>query len=358
MIAAASAGFSSAATSSKLVDEMRDYVRALVRAHPEAAGDKKKKEAREDMVKKAGQQGVFEVTEDQEKKLRRRKDVVADGEYKQALAQLKSLNSKDPKVTFLIKYAGQERIKGAEKLLAYRLMKRDYAKAAEKASSERGKRVTAILAKYTAYKTAHSKPPASLADLDLPEDCKQFVNSKGEKVDWIYIGHLGPRLKANNSHVVLVEPEPLGDARICGMDSGEVVRFKNSSIEGQINKLVEAMKNGTVQPGAPGGGGGASSAALAAIMKKIALHKDLNNGKSPSTLGELELDAGHKTYTDPATGEKLPWIYLGDKSRIAVNNDTTVIIAAPKAHNGKRLVGLSNGKTAVVDDQQIAPLLK
>ncbi|MFK7911245.1 MAG: hypothetical protein AB8F34_11695 [Akkermansiaceae bacterium] len=351
-------GLSFAATSRKMVDEMEDYVRDLIRAHPEVAGDKKKKEARADMVKEAGQNRVFEVTEAEEKKLRRRKDMMKDGEYKAALENIKSLNSKDPKITFLIKYAEEKNIKGVEKFLAYRLIKFNYASAAQKVSHEREKRMATILKLYVDYKAANSKPPASLEDLKLPEDCKKFVDSKGNKIDWIYIGHLGPRLKANNSHVVLIEPEPLGDIRVCGMDTGEVVRFQNSSVEAPIKKLVDAMDKGDVKPAGVESGSSAASPALSAIMKKIALYKDLNNNKMPGSLNDLTIDEKHKVYKDPVSGEETPWIYLGVKSRIQVNKELKVIIVAPKAHNGKRLAGLSDGKIVALNDKQIAPLLK
>ena len=347
----------SAATSQKLLGEMEDYIRDLIRAHPEVVGEKKKKKYREEMVEQARREGIYELSEAQEKNLRRNKEVVKDNDFATTLKQMKSLNSEDPKVTFLLKYAQQDRIKSVEKLLAYRLMKRDYGKAAQKAADARAKRMKVILTKYTDYKTANNKPPADLATLDLPEDCKQFVNSKGEKVDWIYFGHLGPQLKTDSSHIVLVCPEPLGDARTCGLDNGEVVHFKNSSIEKQINKVLEAIKNGTIQPSAGGASAGGAQAALAAIMKRLKVYQELNNGKLPDALSDLKVAPEHLNYTDPATGKKSPWIYLGSNSPLRVNDKVKVLVVAPQPHQGRRLAGLSDGKIGALDDKQIAPAL-
>lgn len=351
-----------AATSQKLMSEMEDYARDLVRKHPEVVGDKKKKEYREDMVKQAGQAGVFELSKDQEKLLRRRKEIVPNDKFQEMLSKMKALNSKDPKVTFLISYAENDRIKAVEKVLAYRLMQRDYAKAAEKAANERGKHMHTVLQKYVDYKQTNSKPPASLSDLGLPEESKKFTNSKGEKVDWIYIGHLGPRLKTNNSHVVLIAPEPAGDARACGLDNGEIVRFKNSSVQGHIDKIVKSMNDGTATPTGGGGSnvqtGSGSSQALSAIMKRIKIYKELNNDKLPSSLSDLKIAPEHKNYTDPASGEKLAWIYLGANSRIRVGENTKVIIVAPKANGDKRLAALSDGRIITIPEKQIGPALK
>ena len=351
-------GSAHAATSSKLVDEMEDYVRDLIRAHPEVIGDKKKTQAREAMVNNAGQQRVFELTEDEAKLLRRRKDLVKDSDYRATLEKMKALHSKDPEITFLIKYAEQEKIKSAEKLLAYRLMKLDYAQAAEKVAAHRSKIMHTILKKYADYKAANSKPPQSLHDLELPQECKKFTNSKGKKVDWIYIGHLGPQLKTDNSHIVLIEPEPNGDVRICGMDNGQVTRFQNNSVEGHINKLVETMKKDDTNRSAQQVATNTSSASLMKVMKKIALHKDLYNNKLPNSLNDLKIDEADKCYTDPETGEKTPWIYLGKSSKIQGSSGVKIIIAAPKAHQTKRLAGLSNGKIVLLNDDSIAPLLK
>lgn len=353
-------GMASAAHSTKLQKEMEDYARDLLRKHPEAAGEKKKRDAREDMVKEARNDRIFELTETQEKNLRRRKDIVTDGEFKTVLKQMKALNSKDPKVTFLIEYAEQDKIKAIEKVLAYRLMKRDYTKAAEKAANERSKRMKTILAKYSDYKAANSKAPESLADLDLPEDCKKFVNSKGEKVDWIYIGHLGPQLKTETSYVVLVEPEPSGGARVCGLDSGDIVRFKNSAVESNINKIVEAMKNGTAKKASDqqqGGGNHPSMGALKSLMGKYMTYKKANEGKAPASLDALDLTADEKQYTSPASGEKMDWIFLGSASKISVGNDVKVVIAAPKASQGVRIIGLSDGRVGTIKDSNIAPHL-
>ena len=218
---------------------------------------------------------------------------------------------------------------------------------------ERTQQINTILKKYADYKAANNKPPASLDDLELPENCKKYVNSKGEKVDWIYIGHLGARLRSENSHVVLATPEPLGDVRLCGMDNGTIARFRNGSIQEPLEKLAGAKKGGSINTGATT----ATSPALAAVMKKIALFKDLNNEKLPESLSDLELDDAHRNYTDPATGEKNPWIYLGNKSKFKVK-DAKVIILAPKGHKGRRLAGLSNGKIVALNDKAITPHLK
>lgn len=344
-----------AAPSEKLMREMEDYVRDLVRAHPEVIGDKKKKEYREDAVQSAGRDGVFELSESDAKKLRRRKELIKDTDYKKTLKEMQSLNSESPEITFLIKYAEQERIKAVEKLLAFRLMKRAYGQAAEEASNRLGTQMTAILNAYTQYKKEHNKAPASLSELNIPDNAKKFINSKGEKVDWIYIGHLGEVLRAEGSHIVLAAPEPTAGNRMCGMDNGKILPFKNSAIEKHLNEVVQNAQNGTLTPA---GGNNLSSEALTAVMKKIDLYKDLNNENLPGSLDDLKIDDAHKNYTDPASGDKTPWIYLGSSSRIRVNENTKVIIVAPKEHQGKRLAGLSNGKIVTLDEKQIAQALK
>lgn len=359
-------GVTQAARQNAVDKEMEDYARDLFRAHPEAAGDDKPRDAAKKMYRDAKQLKLLEVSKAEEKKLRKREEMVGKGMYSTAIDQLKALNSKDPKITFLIKYAENPKIKSDEKLLAYRLMQHNYKKAADDAARERSNRISTILAKYTAYKESHDgKAPPSLGDLDLPEDCQKFTNSKGEEIDYIYIGHLGPRLKTNNTHVVLIEPEPLGTARVCGLDDGNVVNFKNSAVQGHIDKIVKSMNDGTAPSGGGGGGGdgkagggqAAPAGALAGFMRKYKIFKELNNDKEPSSIDELNLADKDKKYTDPGTGEKLDWIFLGSSSKISAGEGIKVIVASPKPSGGSRLVGLSNGKVVTIKESQIAPML-
>ncbi len=199
------AGVTQAARQNAVDKEMEDYARDLFRAHPEAAGDDKPRDAAKKMYEDAKQNRLLELTKDEEKILRKREEMVVAGRYSAAIDQLKALNSKDPKISFLIKYAENPKIKSDEKLLAYRLMQHNYKKASVDAARARRIRITTILTKYRAYKENNDgKAPPSLGDLDLPEDCQKFTNSKGEEVDYIYIGHLGPRLNTNNTHAVPV----------------------------------------------------------------------------------------------------------------------------------------------------------
>jgi hypothetical protein len=142
------------------------------------------------------------------------------------------------------------------------------------------------------------------------------------------------------------------------MDNGQVTRFQNNSVEGHINKLVETMKKDDTNRSAQQVATNTSSASLMKVMKKIALHKDLYNNKLPNSLNDLKIDEADKCYTDPETGEKTPWIYLGKSSKIQGSSGVKIIIAAPKAHQTKRLAGLSNGKIVLLNDDSIAPLLK
>ena len=347
---------SSAATSEKLLDEMKDYARELIRKHPDLAGKISKKDAREALVNSAGQNGIFELGEADEKKLRRRKSVISDRNYKEMIKKIKALNIKKPEITFLIEYAEQEKIKEAQKLLAYRLMKKNYDGLARAAADQRRITISKILKEYKTYKNENKQAPKSLEELNLNAELQQFTNSEGEKVDWIYIGHLGPILKTEDSHVVLIAPEPFGNARTCGLDSGRIVNFKNDAIEDRINQIVEGMKSGKIQPGATAGPPGTSKV-LSEVMKKISIYKDLNNDKLPSSLNDLNIEEKLKSYTDPATGEQTPWIYFGKNSKIKVQENVYVIIIAPKAHQDKRLAGLSNGKIVVLPEKQIAPIL-
>lgn len=351
-----------AARQNALEKEMEGYARDLFRAHPEAAGDDKPRDAAEKMYKEAQQEKLLELTKADEKKLRKREEMVGGGMYTTALNELKSLNSKDPKITFLIKYAENPKIKADEKLLAYRLMQHHYKTGAEQAARDRSKRLATILTNYTAYKKDHGgKAPASLADLNLPKDCQKFTNSKGEEVDWIYIGHLGPALKTNNTHVVLAEPEPLGDGRVCGLDDGNIVTFKNSQIQPHLEKLAHAksgQNGGTNENGGNANGGQpVAEGALAGFMKKYKIFKELNNNKEPTSIDDLNLAEEDKKYTDPASGKKIDWIFLGQSSRISAGGDIKVIVVAPMAHNGGRLAGLSDGKVVRIEESQIAPLL-
>ena len=346
-----------------LEKEMEDYARDFYRAHPEAAGEDKVRDARQKMYNEAKQHRLLELTRDEEKKLRRRQDLIGKGNYNSTLGELKALNSQDPKITYLIKYAENPKIKGDEKLLAYRLMKFNYQRAAAQAAEDRSKRIHTILSQYTAYKQNNDgKAPASLDDLDLPEDCKKFTNSKGEKVDWIYIGHLGARLQANNSHVVIAEPEPLGSARICGLDSGEVARFNNKSIQPQLEKLAKAKGDGSgaANPDGNNAGDGESAAgsALAGLMKRYRIYKELNNNKEPESIDDLNLSDKDKKFTDPKTGEQLDWIFLGKNSRIQAGDGLKVIVVSPRAYNNYRLAGLSNGKVVKIPESKIGPMLK
>ncbi len=358
------AGVTQAARQNAVDKEMEDYARDLFRAHPEAAGDDKPRDAAKKMYEDAKQNRLLELTKDEEKILRKREEMVVAGRYSAAIDQLKALNSKDPKISFLIKYAENPKIKSDEKLLAYRLMQHNYKKAAVDAARARRIRITTILTKYRAYKDSNDgKAPPSLGDLDLPEDCQKFTNSKGEEVDYIYIGHLGPRLNTNNTHVVLIEPEPLGDNRVCGLDDGNVANFKNSQVQPHIDKIVKSMNDGTAPnsggggDGKAGGGQAAPAGALTGFMKRYKIFKELNNDKEPSSIDELNLADKDKNYTDPGTGEKLDWIFLGSSSKISAGEGIKVIVASPKPSGGSRLAGLSNGKVVTIKESQIGPML-
>lgn len=346
-------GISQAARKNALEKEMESYARDFFRAHPEAAGDKKPRDARETMIRDARNAKILQLTKADKKKLRKRQDMVGPGIFSTALNELKSLKSKTSEITYLIKYAEQENIKPNEKLLAYRLIQHTYEKAVAESTKARIKQLASVLAKYTSYKKAHqSKAPDSLNDLDLAEDYKQFTNSKGEKIDWIYIGHLGPILQITGSHIVLAEPEPHGEIRICGFDDGNVIPIKNDKVEKHINSVLKAMKDGTV-----GRDKIVANRSLAGVMEKIKSYKGQNDGKLPESLDKLNLPENSKQYTDPVNGKKLDWLYLGKQSRISVGDGVTVIIVAPRSHQGKRLVGLSNGKVARIKDSEIAPML-
>lgn len=347
-----------AARQNALEKEMEDYARDFYRKHPKAAGDKKIRDAREDLYKKAKAEQVLELTKKQEKKLRKREDLVTDGAYKTALNQLKSLNSKDPDVTFLIEYSEKEKIKPAEKLLAHRLTLNTYKKAEAKAIEDRSKRMYAVMAKYTEYKSANGKAAGSLADLNLPEDCKQFVDpATGNKSDWIYIGHLGARLKSSDSFIVLAEPLPLGDSRVCGLDSGKIVKFKESSIKEHLEKLAKtpagegsddkktSVSSGGNHPGIP---------ALKQLMKKYRIYKQLHSNTGPKSLSDLDLTADEKQYQDPDGGAKSDWIFLGEKSKIKGQDGVAVVIVAPKPYQGNRIAGLSDGRHVTIPDESIS----
>ncbi|BDS05337.1 hypothetical protein NT6N_03770 [Oceaniferula spumae] len=352
-----------AARENALEKEMEDYARDFYREHPDAAGDKKSREAREDLVKKMKGAQVLDLTKDQEKKLRKREDLVTDGTFKTALDQLKALNSKEPDVTFLIAYAEKEKIKPAEKLLAHRLIQHTYQSAMQKATEARGQRMYQVMAKYTEYKSANGKAPASLAELNLPDDCKQFVDpTTGAKKDWIYIGHLGARLKANESHIVLAEPEPLGEARVCGLDDGKIVNFKESSIKEHLDKLANATPSGDGDSSGANVPTGSNSnhpgfATFKSLMKKYKIHKQLNGGRAPESLSDLDLTDEEKQYTDPDGGGKSDWIFLGDKSKIKNGDGTACVLVSPKAYKGVRLIGLADGRTATIADKDITPHL-
>ncbi len=93
-------------------------------------------------------------------------------------------------------------------------------------------------------------------------------------------------------------------------------------------------------------------------MKKYRIYKELNNDNEPASLADLNLGDEHKQYTDPASGEKSDWIFLGKSSRISIGNGIKVVVVSPKAHAGFRLVGLSNNKMSTVKEAEIGPLLK
>ncbi|MGB0992537.1 MAG: hypothetical protein ACPG32_08710 [Akkermansiaceae bacterium] len=364
------------ARSNALEREMEDYARDLIRAHPEVAGEKKTRTAREDVFKEAKNAKLLDLTKAQEKKLRKREALVTDGVYKTAIKNMKLLNSKDPEIIFLLKYAEKQGIKPVEKTLAHRLLDNKYKKAAAKAAEARGKRMHAVMAKYAAYKQTNGKPPASLDDLELAEENKQFVDpATGDKHDWIYIGHLGARLKTNNTHVVLAEPIPLGANRVCGLDDGNIVQFTNSGIKGHLEKIQESMKNGTAKPAPnkpdpdtptppseekkkPAKPAHPALPQLKSIMAKYMTYKRANDGNHPKSLDDLKLSDDEKQYTPPEGGDKEDWIFLGDESEISVGNGVRVVICSPKASKGIRIVGLSDGRTGTIQDSNISKHLK
>ena len=355
---AALSGGMHGASQNALDKEMEDFARDFFRAHPEAAGELRTRAAREKMVKDTKSSNILELNKDTEKKLRRRDEVVRPDRYATALTRLKSLDSKDPQITFLIEYAEKEKIKNAEKLLAFRLAERLYMKAAADAAGMVNKHLAIILANYSDYKKANNgKAPANLDALKLPEECKKFITSQGDKIDWIYIGQLGARLKVKDSHVVIATPEPVGASRPCGLDNGQIVSFENEQVKSHLDKIVASIKGGAT---AQGGGDNNHPAAgtLAGLMNKYRIYKELNNDKEPSSLADLNLKDEHQQYTDPASGEKSAWIFLGKSSRISIGNGIKVVVVSPKPHAGFRLVGLSNNKISTVKEEQIGPMLK
>lgn len=339
--------------------EMEDYARDFYRAYPDAAGDVKPRQAAANLLKKLKVNKILDLTRDQEKQLRKKEDVVSETAYTTAIENLKGLGSKEPNIMFLLKYADREDLKPVEKLLIYRLNEIYYHPAAEKSIAARKKVMSDILKKYKDYNAEERKAPASLADLDLPEGLKQFLNPiTGEKMDWIYIGHRKRRITAHDSHIVLAEPVGSGQFRLCGLDNGKVGTYKENSISKSLEKILT-----TPDPIKKPGGGTAPTgshpemATLKSLMKKYVTYRK-EQKKSPKALADLELSDDEKSYKDPETGDLSDWIFLGKKSPIQGKDRVPVVIVAPKGYKGKRIAGLHDGRTVSISDASISKLLE
>ena len=158
------------ARSNALEREMEDYARDLIRAYPEVVGEKKTREARSEIYKKAKDAKLLELSKDEERTLRKKDPMVSDADYKGALDLIKAIESKEPTIIFLIKYAENPKIKAAEKQLAYRLIKKEQPKLTNQLNHKRKDQVTRALEKYTSYKQEHGKAAKTLAELELMDE--------------------------------------------------------------------------------------------------------------------------------------------------------------------------------------------
>jgi len=230
------------ARSNALEKEMEDYARDIVRAHPEVAGNLKTREARAAIYKKAKDAKILELLKIDEKKLRKKDSTVKESDYQEALNLIKSVKSKEPAITFLIKYAENPKIKADEKLLAYRLIKHEQPKLTAQINHLRKERVASALIKYTEYKENNEgKAPTTMEALELT-DKEQYTHPiTGEASDWIYIAHSKIRINVDGSYIVFAEPTGYGDLRVCGLDSGNTVMMKEESIKKSLEKTQAAI---------------------------------------------------------------------------------------------------------------------
>lgn len=343
------------ARSNALEKEMEDYARDIIRAHSELAGNLKTREARLDIYNKAKKAKLLELSKEDARKLRKRDATISDDSFKEALELIKSMQSKEPQITFLIKYAENPKIKAAEKLLAYRLIKHNQTILTNKINHARKELVSAALSQYTDYKDSNKKPAATLEELEL-RDSQQYTHpTTGEKSDWIYLAHPKIRLKTGNSYIVLAEPEGHGGIRFCGLDNGETVTMKDVPIQKSITQTQASIKKYKEDKAA-----GKTSPTtkkvphpIVGLMKKIKAYQNKHDGSRPSSLDDLNLPDREKQYIDPASGKRYDWLYFGDNSPLKIGGNLTVIILAPKAHNGRHVLGLSDGRVGMMTAEQM-----
>lgn len=356
-----------ARSNNPLQDEMEDYAKDVLRVCPELAGDKRTREAREALVTEARNNRLLELSEDQAKLLKRRKDVVNKAEFETLLEEFKSLAGEDKEAQFLLKYAEDPRIKPAGRLLAFRMMGAKKQSLVEKRAQQRSKRIHKVANLYKNYVDSKGKAPGSLEELGLPDDCRSFSNPLTQQdMDWIYLGAGGRTFKLGNAKVVIVEPVDVNGTRMCGLENGEVSPVRNADFEKFYAKLQEDMKKpkqaqtpqGQANGKSGGAGGHPAFAQMQPLMRKYVAYRQLHDGEIPASLDDLNLNEEQKMFVDPDSGEKSEWVYLGRDAKLKAGKDVHVVLVAPYSVQGVSAVGLSNGKMATGPTKSIEPVLK
>lgn len=97
--------------------------------------------------------------------------------------------------------------------------------------------------------------------------------------------------------------------------------------------------------------------ALGKVLEHYATWKKENPKKKAKSLDDIGLPEELALCPEPGGGEGKKWIWIGENFEIAAKQ-SRVIAVAPFEVDGKRVIGLANGKTAVSPDPNFGELLK
>jgi len=352
--------------------EMEHYARNIIRAHPELAGGKKTRDARADIYNKVKKSHILDLSKEDAKKLRKHQSLISEASFQESLKLINSIKEKKPEVDFLAKYASRKKIKPIEKLLAYRLMEQMKPQLQRALQQDRNKSLLKVLTAYTNYKSSHDgKIPTNIEDLQLPDDCSQFVHpNTSEKSDWVYLAHPTIHLKYAQTFIIIAEPEPINGYRTCGLDNGKIVSFKEDSIANHLSSTLQRIKQAKEAPAQPPvakkqpenrqpprqrkvSKKRRTIHLMANVIRKCFAYKQTHQGKFPPSLDDLELADDEKQYIDPQSGKRYDWVYYGNNSPLNAGNGVRIFIVSPKTYQGRFFVGLTNGKLGEVPEEQL-----
>jgi len=364
----------SSLSAKSLRKEAEDYVKDLIRAHPELGKiEPTASKSRDAHMARIGKiYRIFSLSETESELLKKRKNAVSSEQMKAAVDKLKLVANTDPEAKFLIERGSDEKLKREEQLLIYRIIRNVTTREKSEVDSMRRKALTEVHKLIKEYKEVNNAPPKSLADLTIPAEFKQFTDpATGKKQDWVYLGNVA--FKTRSSYLWVME-HPIGTAdKVMGIR--EDGAFGTYTYASTVSKLKELEKAGSKPPTKkeeatpedkpadkaeepakpvidvtiPAGYGTDIDDQLKSIMElytKFAAEKEINS------LDDLMLGDRKKICKSFDGKDGKPWVYVGSRLKVTAGKHQLILMSPYHDHKGQYPGTLSDGSVIRIHKDQ------